>query len=186
MRRIRVYLGDLAIEATTQLIHDALQGQMPEFIKSGLNLDAKQKTLRFGLKGVARIALDYARWQIIRTGAGYPMPDDAAIKADVLPYALTYFVDMILYGLSSTDWNAEYVEDDSGAIRITGLVATAADSGAAGTDDAAGDDEREQPEVVGAENDGSTLGAMVWRGNEWSGENNVGEALGEPVTYPLA
>jgi hypothetical protein len=159
MSKIIAYLGGLRVALDTAVIRDAIESQTPDFIRGGRQLEPQAQTLRFALKGVFRLGLEYTAWQITRSGGNYPLPDKELRKADALGYGITYFLDMILHGLSSQEWDIAYVDHDTsgaiGGIEITGLVATVDATMGTGEPEPAGDGETPATLGNGALPDGS-------------------------------
>lgn len=198
---IHIWLGDLPIAIPTRLIRAALYSQVPDWVSGKGPIDARTQVFRGVVKAAAKAALSFMEAQLIRANASYPAPDHDEVKKDALSYAVRYFLDLILYGLCGQEWDALYVQSDSGDIEITGLTPYAGeDAGVGAAALPSGDDtpalpgpatESGEPEESGeapasAEPYGDGGGTLVHSGDIWERQDNVREAAGVGTPDSLA
>lgn len=124
-RPLVLHLGELPIHIRPDLVRAFLAAQVPYV--SQIATDARAKTLRLAFKAAAKLCMDFIVLPKARAGL-WPMPDLAAVKADVLGYSVLYWSDLVLTGLQSVEWEVLYVESADNAIEITGLAPTSGDA----------------------------------------------------------
>jgi hypothetical protein len=169
---LRAWFGELPIFIRPSLLRAFLLAQVPLMTQAAS--DPKAKTLRFALKAVARLAMDIMVLPHARRGE-VPMPDMAAMKADILGYSIVYWSDLMLYSLASTPWELLYVEQADGSIEITG-VAPAGDTAAVLAGDASvidSDELREAGDPTGELAGRGAVGTVVLGGNDGEWQDDV-------------
>lgn len=184
--KIVLHLDEVPIQLDTDMLQQtALDHAAGAF--ENMARDERAKALRFGLKGVAKLFMEWVRFQA-RLGK-LPPPDDALLKADVLSYTVRYWVAIILASLASIPWKIEYSEYPDGTVEVTGLVAADEPAAVSGAHPGSTDLDRiEAPD--GGESEGlypDPAGGSVGGSRDigqW--QDNLGQALSVGTLESLA
>lgn len=171
---VKMWLGDLLLQVHPGLVRAFLVAQVPYITQ--VASDPKSKTLRLAFKAAAKLAMDFYVIPKARRGE-MPLPDERAMRADILGYSVMYWTDLVLLGLASQPWELLYVEQTDGSLEITGLApadeSTSVDAEAA---DAAQDENAATADTAAGQGDaGSTLGALVSGGHDGERQDDICE-----------
>lgn len=133
---VRININGVVLEIPDYLIQEIIAKNLPDLIKPGAALGAKERVMRLSFKGAMRLFLGYMEGQIIEKGAALPLPQipTADDEMDVLEYGVYYILAMGLALLTRTDLYADAVEGDDGVLRVLRLAAGETHLDAAGTE----------------------------------------------------
>jgi len=109
-----------------QLIAQAIQENMPDFLTGKIKAEGKAALLKSGLKAVMPLMLSLGHSEMAKKGAVLPAPDLRSPQAreNMILYGIHYILAAVLSGVNGMQFDAKVEVSDDGTIIILDVTPT--------------------------------------------------------------